>query len=110
MPQAEELLNSGAVLRSKIASIGATHDLAQQECQSRRIPLSHTDDCAPALIYIPSTLFVAGNSSATANNIAAHETLFRLGILSDLFTATMDIFPLWPSTGSSRRWTKAWLG
>jgi Domain of unknown function (DUF4386) len=33
-----------------------------------------------------------GNSSATANNIAAHETLFRLGILSDLFTATMDIF------------------
>jgi hypothetical protein len=35
---------------------------------------------------------VAGNSSATANNIAAHETLFRLGILSDLFTATMDIF------------------
>jgi hypothetical protein len=44
------------------------------------------------LIYIPSKLFVAGNASATANNIAAHETLFRLGILSDLFTATMDIF------------------
>jgi hypothetical protein len=44
------------------------------------------------LIYIPAKLFVAGNSSATANNIAAHETLFRLGILSDLFTATMDIF------------------
>src|SRR2546422_3761851 len=37
------------------------------------------------LIYIPSKLFVAGNASATANNIAAHETLFRLGILSDLF-------------------------
>jgi hypothetical protein len=44
------------------------------------------------LIYIPSKLFVAGNSSATANNIAANETLFRLGILSDLFTATMGIF------------------
>jgi Domain of unknown function (DUF4386) len=44
------------------------------------------------LIYIPSKLFVAGNASATANNIAAHETLFRLGILSDLFTATMAIF------------------
>src|SRR5689334_12478659 len=44
------------------------------------------------LIYIPSKLFVAGNASATANNIAAHETLFRLGILSDLFTATMGIF------------------
>src|SRR5260370_30217782 len=44
------------------------------------------------LIYIPSKLFVAGNASATANNIAAHETLFRLGTLSDLFTATMAIF------------------
>lgn len=44
------------------------------------------------LIYIPTKLFVAGNASGTANNIAAHETLFRLGILSDLFTATMAIF------------------
>jgi len=34
-------------------------------------------------------LFVAENASATANNIAAHETLFRLGILSGLFTATV---------------------
>lgn len=37
-------------------------------------------------------LFVTENASATANNIAAHETLFCLGILSDLFTATMAIF------------------
>jgi hypothetical protein len=44
------------------------------------------------LIYIPSKLFVTGDASATANNIAAHETLFRLGIVSDLFTATMAIF------------------
>jgi Domain of unknown function (DUF4386) len=44
------------------------------------------------LMYIPSTLFVPGNATATANNIAAHETLFRFGILSDLFTATMAIF------------------
>ncbi len=44
------------------------------------------------LIYIPGKLFVTGNATATANNIAAHETLFRLGILSDLFTATMSIF------------------
>src|ERR671935_2284581 len=44
------------------------------------------------LIYIPGKFFVAGNASATANNIATHETLFRLGILSDLFTATMAIF------------------
>src|SRR4029077_3820936 len=46
------------------------------------------------LIYIPNTLFVHGNATATANNIAAHETLFRLGIVSDLFTGTASIFLL----------------
>src|SRR6266550_976277 len=30
-----------------------------------------------SLIYIPSTLIVRGNATATANNILAHETLFR---------------------------------
>jgi len=44
------------------------------------------------LVYIPSTLFVRGDAAATANNIAAHETLFRLGILSDFFTGIMAIF------------------
>src|SRR5262249_38117964 len=44
------------------------------------------------LIYIPGKLFVSGNPSATARNIAAHETLFRLGIASDLLTGTMGIF------------------
>ena len=44
------------------------------------------------LLYIPNKLYVSGNATATANNIAAHETLFRLGILSDLLTATMVIF------------------
>jgi hypothetical protein len=36
------------------------------------------------LIYIPTTLFVRGNATATVNNIAAHEWLFRFGIVSDL--------------------------
>ena len=44
------------------------------------------------LIYIPSTLFVRGNATATANNIAAHELLFRLGIATDLFCGTILIF------------------
>jgi len=44
------------------------------------------------LIYIPSALFVRGNAAATADNIAAHELLFRLGIVGDLFTGTMVIF------------------
>ena len=44
------------------------------------------------LMYIPSRLFVSGNATATANNIAAHELLFRLGIVSDLLTGTMSLF------------------
>ncbi len=44
------------------------------------------------LIYIPATLFVAGNAAATARNITTHEWLFRLGIVSDLFCAVILIF------------------
>lgn len=44
------------------------------------------------LIYIPNTLFVSGNAAATASNIAAHQSLFRLGIASDLFCGTILIF------------------
>jgi|SRR5580658_1983417 hypothetical protein len=36
------------------------------------------------LIYIPIKLFVQGNAAATMNNIAAHEFLFRVGIVSEL--------------------------
>ena len=44
------------------------------------------------LIYIPGKLFVHGNAAATASNIAAHEWLFRFGIVSDLFCAVILIF------------------
>src|SRR6202171_5312643 len=44
------------------------------------------------LIYIPSALFVRGNATATASNIAAHELLFRLGIVGDLLTGTICLF------------------
>ena len=37
-----------------------------------------------ALIYVPSKLIVHGNATSTANNIAAHETLFRFGIACGL--------------------------
>jgi Domain of unknown function (DUF4386) len=37
-----------------------------------------------ALIYVPSKLIVHGNATATADNIAASETLFRLGIAAQL--------------------------
>jgi len=43
-------------------------------------------------MYIPSTLFVPGNAPATIDNIAAHEALFRFGIVTDLFSGTIVIF------------------
>jgi hypothetical protein len=37
-----------------------------------------------AMVYVPSKLIVHGDAAATASNIAAHETLFRVGIASQL--------------------------
>lgn len=37
-----------------------------------------------SLIYVPAKLIVRGNASATADNILAHETMFRLSIIGDL--------------------------
>jgi hypothetical protein len=45
-----------------------------------------------SLIYIPRTLIVRGNAAATANNIIAHQSLFRLGIVAELVAAITFIF------------------
>jgi hypothetical protein len=45
-----------------------------------------------ALLYVPSKLMVHGNPTATAHNIAASETLYRLGIVADLAGQTIFIF------------------
>jgi Domain of unknown function (DUF4386) len=39
-----------------------------------------------ALLYVPNKLIVHGNATATAQNIAASETLFRLGIAAQLIS------------------------
>jgi hypothetical protein len=44
-----------------------------------------------ALIYIPDKLIVRGNATATANNVLAHETLFRLGIAVGLMSTVIFI-------------------
>src|SRR3984893_7799456 len=44
------------------------------------------------LMYIPGKRFVHGNAAATVNNIAAHEWLFRFGIIADLLGAVVLIF------------------
>lgn len=44
------------------------------------------------LIYIPTTLFVSDNATATAANITAHESLFRFGMAADVFCAVVLIY------------------
>jgi hypothetical protein len=41
--------------------------------------------------YVQNTLIVAGDSSATLQNILAHETLFRLGFVSHIFELLLNI-------------------
>jgi len=44
------------------------------------------------LVYIPNRLFVQGNAAATVDNIASHEWLFRVGMLSELVGGVMLVF------------------
>ncbi len=37
-----------------------------------------------SMLYVPNKLIVRGNATATAENILAHETMFRLSIFGDL--------------------------
>ena len=45
-----------------------------------------------SLVYVPSKLIIWGNAAETYNNIVSNESLFKLGILSDLILYTTFIF------------------
>lgn len=45
-----------------------------------------------ALLYVPSKLIVHGNATATAHDIAASETLYRLGIAANLGSEALFVF------------------
>ncbi len=44
-----------------------------------------------SLIYVPNVLFVTGNATATANNIAAHEMLFRFAFVGDILNGLIGL-------------------
>lgn len=44
------------------------------------------------LMYIPNTLLANKDPAATASNIASHETLFRLGIVSEVLCGVTVLF------------------
>jgi hypothetical protein len=44
------------------------------------------------LLYVPSKIIIAGNAAATAKNIIASESLFRIGIASTLIGQVIFIF------------------
>ena len=44
------------------------------------------------IMYVPSTIIVSGDATATVNNILASEWLFRAGIVSNLVCQTTFIF------------------
>lgn len=63
--------------------------------QSRIAALLYFISCLPApfaLLYVPSVLIVRGDAAATANNVRDSETLLRLGMAVELFSATVAIF------------------
>src|SRR5712672_4020845 len=45
-----------------------------------------------AMGYVPDKIIVHANAAATATNIAAHETLFRIGIAGELISQAAFIF------------------
>jgi hypothetical protein len=66
------------------------------------------------LMYVPTKLIVQGNASATSGNILEHETLFRLGIVGELFGAVIFIalgFALYQLLGPVNKvWARAMVG
>lgn len=44
------------------------------------------------LVYVPSAIVAPGNAAATAGNILVSESLFRLGVVSNLIAFTINVF------------------
>jgi hypothetical protein len=61
-----------------------THPLKKAARIAGAIYLSMVLVAPFSMLYVPGKLIVRGNAAATADNILAHETMFRLSIFGDL--------------------------
>src|SRR5438105_4387695 len=61
-----------------------THPLKKAARIAGAIYLSMVLVAPFSMLYVPGKLIVRGNAAATAGNILAHETMFRLSIFGDL--------------------------
>jgi len=77
----------------------AMHPLKKTARIAGAIYLSMVFTAPFTLLYVPGKLIVRGDAAATANNILAHETMFRLAIIGDLFTHVIFICLESRSTG-----------
>ncbi|MGC2330501.1 MAG: DUF4386 family protein [Candidatus Acidiferrales bacterium] len=77
-------------------SLEGSREFSRCRCERAGCPFASGDfSSVPGVFRLdafPDKLFVSGNAAATANNIAGHELLFRLGIAADLIGAVMLIF------------------
>jgi hypothetical protein len=65
--------------------------------QSRTAALLYFFSCAVApfaLLYVPGALVVRGDAAATANNVRNSEALLRVGMATELLSATLVIFAI----------------
>jgi hypothetical protein len=70
-----------------------THEFYQEPGQIRRLAVSaHVSTWLLRAHLCPSKLIADENATATAHNIEASETLFRLGIASQLISHILFIF------------------
>ena len=68
-----------------------------------------------SLIYLPNKLIVQGDAAATANNVRAHEMLFRFGMVADVAGAVffillvMALYRLLRDVNESQAWLMVYL-
>jgi hypothetical protein len=72
---------------------GATPDTIRKQARfAGLLYLAMTLTAPIGLMFVPDTLIVSGNATLTAEHLRTSETLFRIGIASELFHQALAVF------------------